>query len=573
MSQSKKRLSLFSFGSNSSSESKDQLSQSPTDLSPPGLEKLMSGASGPNQKSLSPNGADTSELKQASARSGSEAQPVASPQFVTRARSTSDISQRAPLYSPDSIFERLVQDCCTIDETCILEQPTSGSPISSHSTGNSNNPLGMASGHTIHPPKCDRCRRSKSINCNHHGSQVQLAGLYFMKSEDMIPPALDATTSIFSDKDTNLDQVEMIYSNRRNSSVISLNMALGRTPVPPGSLGGQFPNSRKNSTYSLSALNTSGASPVSKALPISTSFANPFEYKLGKLESSPPGATSTLGPGGFHSPLSPASYQNSSTISNNLLSNSLSGSGFNSTSYNSMSMGPSLSGTSSSGQQPTSSSSTTYAPSLSSSTRPRRSLSFYSYADMVNLEEHPPSRKPLMKQSSSLTFLYTQPQQPQSPTLQPPTSASAATQNYLNSNSPLTFTADSSNYTSGPQLPPSALPPSSKHKTASQLSNVFRRRHKKSQAATGGTTLGDEVQNKSKSALPDKLALPISPESSDSEDNIHELTELEVRAAPPKLMKRKSVSSQVSSLWETESLVLTSIGECIRRTTSEINGL
>jgi len=39
----------------------------------------------------------------------------------------------------------------------------------------------------------------------------------------------------------NLDDVEMVYSNRRNSSVIGLNMALGRP----------FGSSRKSSTYSL----------------------------------------------------------------------------------------------------------------------------------------------------------------------------------------------------------------------------------------------------------------------------------------------------------------------------------
>ncbi|KAG7194405.1 uncharacterized protein KQ657_004618 [Scheffersomyces spartinae] len=583
MSQNKKRLSLFSFGSNSSGESKDHLSQSPTDLSPPGLERQLSGYSGTHPKKLSDNGAESLELKPTTSspqsRKGSDVQGgVPSPTFVTRARSTSDISQRAPLCSPDSIFERLVQDCCTIDETCVLEQPTSGSPISSHSTGNSVNPvLGMTSTHSIHPPKCDRCRRSKSTNCNHHGSQVQLAGLYFMKSEDMIPPALDATTSIFSDKDTNLDQVEMIYSNRRNSSVISLNMALGRTPANPNSLGSQFPNSRKNSSYSLSALNTANVSPVSKALPINTNFANPFEYKQGNMESSPTTTSSTVGQGGFHSPLSPASFKNSTSINNNLLSNSISGSGgFNptTTSYNAMTTGPPLSATSSGQQQqqqlPSSSSSTTFPTPPTLSTKPRRSLSFYSYADMINLEDHPASRKPLIKQSS-LTFLNTQ--QSQNLSLQSP--AYLTSLNYLTSNSPLTFTAGSSNYTAGPQsqLPPSAIPVSKHKMTSSQLSKVFRRKHKKPQNVDDSNGDKEDVQANNKSNIPSKLALPISPESSDSEDNIQELTELDVRVLPPKLAKRKSVSSQASSLWDTESLVLTSIGDCIRQTTSEINGL
>ena len=81
-------------------------------------------------------------------------------------------------------------------------------------------------------------RRSRSQTQNSFSSGQ------FLKSEDYIPPALDATTSLFNDKNTNLDEIEMIYSKRRNSSVIGLNMALGRPFTP----------SRKNSTFSIHQL-------------------------------------------------------------------------------------------------------------------------------------------------------------------------------------------------------------------------------------------------------------------------------------------------------------------------------
>lgn len=66
-----------------------------------------------------------------------------------------------------------------------------------------------------------------------------------VKQEDFIPPALDATATILGDKDTNLDEVEMVYLSRRNSSVIGLNMALGRPYTPL----------RKNSLQQMTPLN------------------------------------------------------------------------------------------------------------------------------------------------------------------------------------------------------------------------------------------------------------------------------------------------------------------------------
>lgn len=113
----------------------------------------------------------------------------------------------------DFIFERSVQDLC------VGEPQTQQLP---------------------QPPRCNRCCTNRSRSCTHN-STISLQGGQYMKNEDCIPPALDATTSILNDKDTNLDDIEMVYSNRRNSSVIGLNMALGRPMC----------GSRKNSTYSL----------------------------------------------------------------------------------------------------------------------------------------------------------------------------------------------------------------------------------------------------------------------------------------------------------------------------------
>lgn len=78
-----------------------------------------------------------------------------------------------------------------------------------------------------------------------------------VKQEDCIPPALDATASILGSKDTNLDEVEMVYLSRRNSSVIGLNMALGR-PCGP---------SRKNSVYLLQNQQPSSALVLSVPFP------------------------------------------------------------------------------------------------------------------------------------------------------------------------------------------------------------------------------------------------------------------------------------------------------------------
>lgn len=260
--------------------------------------------------------------------------------------------------------------------------------------------------HQSHPqPKCNRCTTNRSRSCTHNSSLSLQGGL---KNEDFIPPAIDATTSILSDEDTNLDDIEMVYSNRRNSSVIGLNMALGRP----------FGTSRKNSTYSLQL-------------------------------SQPQAAQQT------HSPISP--------------------------------------------------------PKLTSS---KSSLSFYSYADMINNEEM--QRRPSFKQSYSQNSFH------------------------LKKKSHV-----------------GSIPPPYKKSGQSLLSKEL---STKNTFTTASPNQSFSNQN-----------FLILPESSDSEhENYFQ-------------GKRKSVSSNISSGSkpnnlrfdndnDNESLVSSSVGDCLRQSTTEING-
>lgn len=76
---------------------------------------------------------------------------------------------------------------------------------------------------------CPRCGQQQNpnnpkLNCNHQ-SIVNLPSHYSV--ENFVSPCLDATTKILTDESTDLDNVDMVYS-RRPSSVMGLNMALGR---------------------------------------------------------------------------------------------------------------------------------------------------------------------------------------------------------------------------------------------------------------------------------------------------------------------------------------------------------
>lgn len=115
----------------------------------------------------------------------------------------------------------------------VEESDETAAPIFERSVQN------LVTGEVAEQPKCNKCCVNRSRSCTHNSS-ISLLGQFFT-NEDYIPPALDASTQILSNKNTNLDDVEMVYSNRRNSLVIGLSAALGR-PVTP---------SRKNSAFSI----------------------------------------------------------------------------------------------------------------------------------------------------------------------------------------------------------------------------------------------------------------------------------------------------------------------------------
>lgn len=384
----KRRLSFFLFGLTSTTSSKQSVNQlSASPTNKSDPESLLNDGPSPNTHIF---------VNPSAVLKGSEADPAPS----------SPVSSE----NPDSnIFER-----------CVQEFPFE--PVAS---------------------------RSNSIKVRTHNSSVSLKGP-LIRNEDLIPPALDATTSILNDKDTNLDDVEMIYSSRRNSSVIGLNMALGRPFTP----------SRKNSTYSI--------------------------HQLLPMERSTSSLSSTQHP---KSPVSP--------------------------------------------------------PKLHSS---KSSVNFYSYADMLSNDEF--SRRPSFKLSYSQGLI---------PTMGRKFSTSSGV---------------------GPSC--NCKTSTSKLKgSLSQLSRQLSARKKvantpppsQSQLVSGPSGLAATELPKrlslSKSTTSNLNSFLISPESSDGED-------LEVfYPALTGLNKRKSLSStnsQLNSIHDSESLVSSSVADCIRQSTTEING-
>lgn len=381
---SKKRLSLFLFGLSSLTLSKhsDKASLSPTNPA--------DGAVSTDADSIDPSFVSTHSVTNAANDNNQLSSPVNSPVLLNHSG--------LPENPESSIFERLVQES--------IFDPSSPQ-------------MALL-------PKCVRCASTKSKGCTHN-SLISLKSGHFMKNEDLIAPALDATTSILSNNDANLDDVEMIYSSRRNSSVLGLNMALGRPFTPL----------RKNSTFSINQSLTGFQPMLPNAQP--------------------------------QSPVSP--------------------------------------------------------PKLTSS---KSSVSFYSYADMINNDEF--ARRPSFKLSYSHGFV---------PTLGNPRKLSV-----------------SSNSSSG-AFPKKVLAQGVQQ--PSILSKQLSIKEEKTPAAIG----------KSPSVLKKSLnKFLISPESSDSEE--HDLYTLLAG-----LDKRKSFSSQTSnlnSIKDDESLISSSIADCIRQTTTEING-
>lgn len=389
--QTKKRLSLFSFGDKALSPEAQPASLDPRQTDP---------------------SSETDATKESIKLPASTDLGTSPHDNVSNYDTESNESQlsHSLLEHPEShIFERSVQDS-------IIFEPTP----------------------EMTSPSLNR-RRSRS-----HTQNSFSTGQY-LKSEDYIPPALDATTSLLNDKNTNLDDIEMIYSNRRNSSVIGLNMALGRPFTP----------SRKNSTYSLhqpASLNTN------------------INYN------------SSGYPQQVQSPVSP--------------------------------------------------------PKLVSS---QSSLNFCSYADMINNDEF--AKRPAFKSSYSHGFI---------PTVKSQSFSSSSGQQPSNQS----FTKHSSFI---------------KHRNpSSQLSKQLLGGNSSSTASSLKSTLGSfRAKNPPNTNQSSPAKFLVSPESSDSED-------------VGQSSKRKSVGSATSAynppasmslmLSDDESLISTSIGDCIRQSTTEING-
>lgn len=298
------------------------------------------------------------------------------------------------------------------------------------------------------------------------------------KNEDYIPPALDATAHILTDKQTNLDEVEMVYSNRRNSSVIGLNMALGRPFTP----------SRKNSMVSMSHCN-----PPTNSANTAASLKDTYNPSIG-------GSHSSLTQAPPQSPVSP--------------------------------------------------------PKLKSS---RSSVSFYSYADMINTDEF--ARRPSMKHSMSHGPVHRK--------------MSVASNHSIASN-PLscnTGAACGTNVNSGA----SNMSSFSLNKTSrkmgltsnlpqSQLTKQFAQRD--ARLPSSGVPSRKPSQ-KGQSKLNNFM---ISPESSESEDQ--EVYYPAASGTPETLQRRQSlVSNNSIANGDNESLVSSSIGDCIRQCTTDIVGI
>ncbi|KAI5962232.1 VHS2 [Candida pseudojiufengensis] len=208
----KQRLSLFSFGSDENTPIEQQQQQ---------------------QQQSPPKSQSQSQQQQPKSSASS------TKSSTTNSKNKNSKSNAASIIETDEscIFERSVQDSCC----CFFEPNRSGSIVSLSNSiynGNSNNNNTTNNNNTSNTSSFNPdFKRSRSST---HNSQISL-GLSTYKHEDLIPPALDATAHLFNDKQTDLENVEMIYSSRRNSSVSALNMALGR-PMSP--------ISRNNSIYS-----------------------------------------------------------------------------------------------------------------------------------------------------------------------------------------------------------------------------------------------------------------------------------------------------------------------------------
>ncbi|CAI5756159.1 unnamed protein product [Candida verbasci] len=193
----KQKLSLFSFGSNDDQQLTNNCTTSSSLLSSSSESNTITSKKTNNNYKDSPKNSISLESNDTS--------------FVN---------------DPSFIFERNVQDCCVFDAGLRTNSRISLNSLNNREYSNSK----------------DSFRRPRSST---HNSSISLTTGQYLKNEDYIPPTLDASVKICNDKQTNLEDIEVYssYNNRRNSSVLALNAALGKPSL-------SSPISRKNSLSS-----------------------------------------------------------------------------------------------------------------------------------------------------------------------------------------------------------------------------------------------------------------------------------------------------------------------------------
>lgn len=163
------------------------------------------------------------------------------------------------------IFERNVED------PYMATSNSPSNPVSKH--GSTTNLLSRQYSNTYYNPKQRRTSRASSSNLagvggaphsppiESHSPEYVLPALDHRRTlENFVAPALDASCSIVTDDNADLDDLDIVYM-RRPSSIIGLDMALGRT--------------KSNSSATITNANNSvSASPSIPPLSLSRSYSN-----------------------------------------------------------------------------------------------------------------------------------------------------------------------------------------------------------------------------------------------------------------------------------------------------------
>lgn len=175
------------------------------------------------------------------------------------------------------IFERNVED------PYMATSNSPSNPVSKH--GSTTNLLSRQYSNNYYHPKQRRTSRASSSNLagiggaphsppveSHSPEYISPALDHRRTLENLVAPALDASCSIVTDDNADLDDLDIVYM-RRPSSTIGLDMALGRTKsnssatitnannsvsaspsIPPLSLSRSYSNSNSNNNYNSSSV-------------------------------------------------------------------------------------------------------------------------------------------------------------------------------------------------------------------------------------------------------------------------------------------------------------------------------